>query len=97
VAAPLVAALRGALVERVEPGTVELVLRFADGHQDRLPALVRELIAADVKVLVTSGIVGARAAWAVTQALPIVIAGAIDILDSGLIANLARRGAMLPG
>jgi putative ABC transport system substrate-binding protein len=98
-AAPLLAALRGGLAVRgyVEPATVELVLRFANGSLDRIPELVRNLVEADIKVLVTSGIVGARAAHDVTRTLPIVIAGAIDILGSGLVASLARPGGNITG
>jgi putative ABC transport system substrate-binding protein len=98
-AAALVAALRSGLAERGyrEPATIELLLRFADGNLDRLPLLVRNLIAADVKILVTSGVVGARAAREATQTLPIVIAGAIDVLESGLVVSLARPGTNVTG
>ncbi len=98
-AAPLLAALRAGLAERGygSPAAVEFVLRFADGQIDRIPALVREIIAADVKILVTSGIVGARAAREVTSSLPIVMAGAIEILGSGLVASLARPGGNVTG
>src|SRR5262249_20054719 len=87
------------LAERgyIEPPTIELLLRFADGDLDRLPLLVRDLIAADVKIMVTSGIVGARAAREATQRLPIVIAGAIDIHESGLVVSLARPGTNVTG
>ena len=98
-AAPLVAALRDGLAERgwIEPATLSLESRFAEGRLDQIAALVRELLTAEIRVLVTSGIVGARAAREVTQTLPIVIAGAIDIVGTGLVASLARPGGNITG
>src|SRR5690348_8645630 len=58
--APLVGALRSGLREfgYVEPGTVAIEARYADGHYERLPALAEELVSLLPDVLVTHGTPG---------------------------------------
>jgi putative ABC transport system substrate-binding protein len=82
---------------RVEPQTLALVLRFSDGFNDRLPALARELVAADVDVLVTSSTPAIRAAMAASATVPIVFAAVADAVASGLVASLARPGGNATG
>ena len=96
---PAVSALREGLAERglVEPGTLELVLRYSGGVADRLPALASELVAARIDVLVTSATPAIRAAMAATQTVPIVFFAVADALGSGLVASLSRPGGNVTG
>jgi ABC-type uncharacterized transport system substrate-binding protein len=71
--------------------------RWADGHYDRLPALVAELLDRKVDVIVTHGTPGVLAAKQATSSTPIVMAVVGDALGSGLVSSLARPGANLTG
>jgi putative tryptophan/tyrosine transport system substrate-binding protein len=71
--------------------------RWADGHYERLPKLVAELIGSKVDVIVTHGTPGALAAKQPTTAIPIVVAVVGDALNSGVVSNLAKPEANLTG
>jgi putative tryptophan/tyrosine transport system substrate-binding protein len=64
--------------------------RWADGHYERLPGLLAELIASKVDVIVTHGTPGALAAKQATTTIPIVVAVVGDALNSGVVSNLAK-------
>jgi putative ABC transport system substrate-binding protein len=81
----------------VDGRDVEIVMRFADGRSDRLPALVRELLDLPVDVLVVGSTLGARAARDATTTVPVVFAGSSDPAAAGVVANLARPGGNLTG
>jgi putative ABC transport system substrate-binding protein len=70
--------------------------RWADGHYERLPALVADLIGAKVDVIVTYGTPGVLAAKHGTSSIPIVMAVG-DALGSGIVSSLARPGANVTG
>jgi len=79
----------------VESQTVIIERRSAEGRLDRMDALMQELIALDVDVIVTIG-PGVRAAQRATDRIPIV--GLVDgALDGGLIDSLARPGRNVTG
>src|SRR5712691_11546019 len=80
----------------VEGHTIRLVYRYADGKEDRLPALAAELVSLQPDVIVTNSTLGARAAQHATTTIPIV-ALATDLVEQGLVANLARPGGNLTG
>ena len=71
--------------------------RWADGHYERLPRLLAELIASKVDVIVTHGTPGALAAKQATTTIPIVVAVVGDALNSGVVSNLAKPEANLTG
>jgi putative tryptophan/tyrosine transport system substrate-binding protein len=71
--------------------------RWAEGKDDRLPALVAELVRLNVDVLVTFGTPGARAAKEATTTIPIVMAASGDAVATGFIASLARPGGNVTG
>jgi putative tryptophan/tyrosine transport system substrate-binding protein len=71
--------------------------RWADGHYERLPKLVAELIGGKVDVIVTHGTPGALAAKQATTTIPIVVAVVGDALNSGVVSNLAKPEANLTG
>jgi len=70
--------------------------RGAEGHLDRLPQLVAELVASNVDVIVAMGY---PAALAIKQGttLPAVISAAGDPVGTGLVDSLARPGGNLTG
>jgi putative ABC transport system substrate-binding protein len=71
--------------------------RWADGHYERLPALLAELISLNVDVIVTTATPGVMAAKQATSKIPIVMATAGDAVASGLVASLARPGGNVTG
>src|SRR5262249_44518596 len=93
------AALRQALAEGgyVEGRNVAIEYRWAEGRFDRLPELAADLVRRQVSVMIVVSEPGAVAAKAATTKILIsfVIAEARGRL--GLVANVARPGANLPG
>ena len=81
----------------VEGGNLTIQYKFAEGHYDRLPELMAELVREGAAVVVTHGTPGARAAKAGTSAVPIVAIGASDPVNAGLVPSLARPGGNLTG
>ncbi len=71
--------------------------RFSEGREERLPDLAAELVQLKVDVIVTAGIPAALAAKRVTATIPIVVAGASNLVGAGLVASLARPGGNLTG
>jgi putative ABC transport system substrate-binding protein len=82
----------------VEGRNVEVEYRFAEGHYERLPALVAELARRNVAVLVaTGGVHTALAAKPVSAAIPVVFAMGNDPLGFGLVEALNRPGGNITG
>jgi putative tryptophan/tyrosine transport system substrate-binding protein len=97
-ASPLGAALiRGLAQHGYALGrNLELERRGAEGHLDRLPHLVDELVASKVDAIVTSGYPPALAAKQGTT-IPVVAINAGDPVSTGLVESLARPGGHLTG
>jgi putative ABC transport system substrate-binding protein len=81
----------------VEGENLQLEYRFAEGRDERFPALAAELVARDVDVLVAWGTPAALAAKQATRAVPIVIGAMGDVLVTGIVSNLARPGGNITG
>ncbi|HZM35020.1 MAG TPA: ABC transporter substrate-binding protein [Burkholderiales bacterium] len=81
----------------VEGRNVRVEARFADGKPERLSALIHELIALDIEVLVVGATIGARAAKTATRTIPVVFAGSSDPVAGGVVSNLARPEANITG
>ena len=97
---PLIAVIRQSLNETgfVEGQNVALDYRWADGQYDRLAGLATDLVRQQVAVIVTmGGDTTALAAKAATATIPIVFAGGIDPLRSGLVTSLHRPGGNITG
>ena len=76
---------------------LETELRGAEMHQDRLPALLAELLGSKVDVVVTNGYPAAAVAKQGTSTVPIVISGAGDPVKTSLVASFARPGGNITG
>jgi putative tryptophan/tyrosine transport system substrate-binding protein len=72
--------------------------RWAEGHNDRLPALATELVRGRVAIIVVGASTpGALAAKAATQTIPIVFFVGTDPVKVGLVASLAHPGGNITG
>jgi putative ABC transport system substrate-binding protein len=82
----------------LEGQNVLIEYRWAEGHYDRIPELVTELIARRVSVIASTGgpdVVNAAAA--ATSTIPIVFLGSDIALKTGIIASLNRPGHNVTG
>jgi len=75
----------------------DMVSRYAEGIQDRLPALAEEIVGLKPDVIVAAAVNAAVPARAATSAIPIVCPALADAVHLGLIASEARPGDNVTG
>jgi putative ABC transport system substrate-binding protein len=80
-----------------EGRNIVIEYRWADGKYEQFPALVAELIAANVDVIVTAGTPAALAMKKETTTVPLVMVAVGDPVGTGLVPSLARPGGNLTG
>jgi len=82
----------------VEGRNLSILVRSAETHFDRLPALAADLVKSGVKVIFATGSpVPARTAKAATSTIPIVFAYGGDPVADGLVDSLNKPGANVTG
>ena len=81
----------------VEGRTVETEYVYADGHFDRLPDLVSELVDHKVDLIVTGSTPATIAAKRATEKIPIVFAASSDPISTGIVTSLSHPGSNVTG
>jgi putative ABC transport system substrate-binding protein len=80
-----------------ENKNIVLEYRYAEGKTDRLPQLARELVEQKPDVIVAGGTSVAVAAKNATSTIPIVVAGAGDLVEAGLVKSFMYPGGNVTG
>jgi putative ABC transport system substrate-binding protein len=75
----------------------DMVYRFSDGYQDRIPAQTEEVVRLKPDVIFATAIISVVAARKLTSTIPIVSAALADAVHLGLIASEARPGGNVTG
>ena len=97
--ANLIAAFREGLREfgYLENKNIVIEWRWAEGKYERFPALIAELLASKVDLIVTAGTPASLAVKKATPSTPLVMAAVGDPVGTGLIASLAHPGGNVTG
>ncbi len=80
----------------VEGQNLIVEARFAEGRDDRYPALASDLAALPLDAMIAWGTPAALAAKRATTKIPIVLVAG-DVLNTGIVSNLARPEANITG
>jgi putative ABC transport system substrate-binding protein len=81
----------------VEGQNLAIEYRWAAGRSDRLPILAEELVRLQVDLIVAGGGNVVQAVKDATTTIPIVMSLAADVVETGLVASLARPGGNITG
>lgn len=76
---------------------IAFIYKYGEGKIDRLAQLAKELVAEKPDVIVVGGTAVAVAAKDATSAIPIVVAGAGDLVEAGLIKSFMYPGGNVTG
>jgi putative ABC transport system substrate-binding protein len=80
----------------VDGKNVVLVARYANGESTRFPAILAELVALNVDVLVITP-TAAHAAKAATSKIPVVLPSGGDFVKEGVVTSLSHPGGNITG
>jgi putative ABC transport system substrate-binding protein len=81
----------------VEGQNILIEYRWAEGKYERFPALIAELIASKVDVIVTAGTPATQAYQKARTSIPLVMVAVGDPVGTGIVASLNRPGGNITG
>jgi putative tryptophan/tyrosine transport system substrate-binding protein len=81
----------------IEGSDFDMVYRFSDGYEERLPSLAEEVVRLNPDVILATAIDTAVAVRKLTSTIPIVSGALADAVHLGLIASEARPGGNVTG
>ncbi len=81
----------------VEGNNLLIEWRWAEGKYERFPALISELIAQNVEVIITAGTPATLAVKKATQTVPLVMVAVGNPVGNGIVPSLARPGGNITG
>ena len=81
----------------VEGRNILMEYRWAEGKYERFPALIRELLALKVAVIVTAGTPATLAVKKATTSVPLVVAAVGDPVETGIVPSLSHPGGNITG
>lgn len=76
---------------------ISIEMRNAEGHNERLPAMAKDLLLRHVEVILAVNTPAAKAAQAATATVPVVMMRVADPVNSKLVASLAHPGGNITG
>ena len=77
--------------------TIAFEVRHSNGKPERLPSLAKELVQANVDLIITQAAEAVDAARKATNTIPIVMAAHGDAVGAGIVVSLARPGGNITG
>jgi putative tryptophan/tyrosine transport system substrate-binding protein len=80
-----------------EGHNIVIEYRWAEGQYERFPALIAELLAVPVDVIVTAGTPATLAVKKATSMVPLVMIAVGDPVGTGIVRSLARPGGNITG
>jgi putative tryptophan/tyrosine transport system substrate-binding protein len=80
-----------------EGRNITIEYRWAEGNYERFPALVAELLAANVELIVTAGTPATLAVNKATNSVPLVMVAVGDPIGTGIVPSLAHPGGNITG
>jgi putative tryptophan/tyrosine transport system substrate-binding protein len=81
----------------LEGQNILIEYQWAEGKYERFPALIAELLARKVKLIVTAGTPASHAVKKATTSVPLVMVAVGDPVASGLVPSLTRPGGNITG
>src|SRR5262245_962774 len=92
-------ALLDGLRERgyIEGRNIVFERRFSEGKAERFPEFAAEMVRLKADIIIVTTTPAALAAKKATQTIPIIIPTALDPVETGLVASLARPGGNITG